>query len=110
MKCLDIDKPRALSLDALDWEDNQIVRCFRGCGLADGFVKIWKHQFLPNIDQVDGTYSIYEKVSSKKLLTPPTTPTGLLPASKRARLEEKSVCPADSVYDECEMDVIIRQH
>ena len=57
MKCLKVEKPRCLSLKALDWEDNNLMRSFRDCGLSDGFMKVWQLNHACNINQENGEYS-----------------------------------------------------
>lgn len=107
VKCLEISKPRCLSLNALDWEDSQVVRPFKDCGLADGFMKVWKLKFQCNINQQTGEYN--SKNGNRKAST--STPTALLPASKRARLQEETTSLDDSsAFNESEMDETIKDH
>lgn len=110
VKCLNTRKPRCLSLEALDWEDSQLMRPFRDCGLADGFMKVWKVQFACNINEENGVYSC--RKDHKRQTTPASSPATLLPASKRARLEENEVVSAsnDILFDECKMDEDIKKH
>lgn len=129
MKCLLYDKPRSLSLKALNWNDNPLVRCFRGCGHSDGFMKVWKQNFVPVIDKVTGMYSTGFRdlnsppiVGDKRRSSTPssstssksTTPTSLLPASKRARIEKEGSSTAlleeTGIYNEGEMDNTIKEH
>ena len=111
MKFLKVDKPRCLSLEALDWEDNYVVRPLRDCGLADGFMKVWKQQFLGNINQQNGEYSC--KNECRRSASSSNTPTSLLPASKRARLNEETTYLDDSSskgFNESQMDDNIKEH
>ena len=114
MKCLNADKPRCLSLKAMDWDDNEEVRAFRGCGQAHGFVNVWKQNFLPNIDQLTVRYSCMDiDVPNHRRRSNSSTPVSLLPASKRARLEEtNSGMDTDNskTYNEGEMDDNIKEH
>lgn len=86
------------------------MRPFRDCGLADGFMKVWKVQFACNINQENGEYC--NKKDRRKSASSVSTPATLLPASKRARLEEvHQTAPDDnSDFDESKMDNDIRKH
>jgi hypothetical protein len=75
---------------------------------VDGFLKIWKQHFYPKINQLTGAYDDTTS-ASKRVRSNPSTPTNILvPASKRARLEESSTSE-DKTYDESEMDVQIKK-
>jgi hypothetical protein len=81
----------------MDCTDYPVVRVFRGCGLVDGFLKIWKESFFPHINQLTGNYSPVQAVRQKSHSSPI-----LLPVPKRARLDT-SIAQKDT-YDEAEMD------
>lgn len=106
MKFLNVEKPRCLSLKALDWEDSQVVRPFKDCGLADGFMKVWKLKFHGSINQQTGDYIYTSNNGHRKAAT---TPTALLPATKRARLQEESTDDGNA-FNESEMDENIKEH
>ena len=100
-----------LPLKALNWDDNNESRLFRGCGSADGFMKVWKQHFLPNINQHTGVFSCCDETGiSRQAKSTSSTSVSLLPASKRARLDNGLSTDTDKVYSETEMDSKIKEH
>ena len=99
VKCLNVVKPRCLSLSALDWEDSSVVRPFRDR----------KQLFFGNIDQVTGEYT--KKNERRRASISAHTPLTLLPASKRARYDGRtSQSDGNNSFNENDMDENIKEH
>lgn len=78
--------------------------------MIDGFLKIWKQHFFPNINQFTGSFNDREII--KRVRSNPPTPTNTLEsATKRARIEGCSSGETNNEsYDESEMDAQIRKY
>jgi hypothetical protein len=71
-------------------------------------MKVWRVQFACNINVENGECS---NKKDRRKSSSVTTPATLLPASKRARLEEIQTTPdSSSNFDERKMDKDIRKH
>lgn len=87
--------------------DNPEVRLFRGCGLADGLLKIWKKSFLPHINQLTGAYTGANSVVRQRSTSSPSV--SLLPVPKRARIDESSN-EDKGMYNETQMDGAMKDY
>lgn len=125
-----LDKPRQLSLQAFSWDDNNLSRLFHGSGESAGFLAAWNKHVLPFIHTASGTFSpppipsasskgtigsstastseaptVLHKGKRSSLTTPPT----LMPATKRARLQQEQAATTDTSSAK-EMDEEIASH